>query len=256
MTDPDRDPTKRRGKPSRLRLDQLVVDLGLAPSRSQARSLIMMGRVLVDGVKVCKAGVSVPSTSSLRVLDDGRRYVSRGGLKLARAIESFQVEVEGLVALDVGASTGGFTDCLLEAGATRVYAVDVGYGQLHWRLRNDPRVVVMERTNIRHLHRLPEDAEIAVIDVSFISLSLVLPAVKGLLADAGEIVALVKPQFEAGRDKVARGGVVRDPVVRRGAIERVLEVARELGFEVLGGVDSPIRGPKGNLEHLVYLRLS
>ncbi len=239
----------------RERLDRLLVDRGLVASRQQAQRAIRAGQVTVDGRVVDKPGHPVPVEADIR-LKEPPRYVSRGGLKLEAALDTFGLDVEGRVAVDVGASTGGFTDCLLQRGAARVYAVDVGYGQLAWKLRQDPRVVVLERTNIRHLERLPEGAlaDLAVIDTSFIGLERVLPATLRLLRPQADLVVLVKPQFEAGPDKVGKGGVVRDPRVHREVLERVVALARELGLEVAGLRASPLLGPAGNVEFLLWLR--
>jgi len=234
------------------RLDLLLVEQGLAPSREQARRLIMAGEVRVDGQVSDKPGRSVSREARVEVLA-AARYVGRGGLKLEEALARFDVAVEGIVAADFGASTGGFTDCLLQAGAARVYALDVGYGQLAWKLRQDPRVVVMERTNVRYLESLPEPVDLVTIDVSFISLRLVLPAALRVLSGSGQVIALIKPQFEAGREQVGKGGVVRDRKVHRQVLLEVLEAARELGLVPLGLVPSPLRGPAGNVEFLAHL---
>jgi len=241
-------------KTKKGRLDGLLVELGLAESRERARALILAGRVRVDGRPADKAGAAVPAGARVEVVAP-LPFVSRGGIKLRAALEAFGVRPAGRVALDVGASTGGFTDCLLQAGASRVYAVDVGFGQLDQRLRRDPRVVVLERTNIRHLGRegLTPGPDLATIDVSFISLALVLPAVAGLLDPPGEVVALVKPQFEVGKGQVGKGGVVRDAAKHRAVLLRVGEAARAAGFEPRGAIPSPILGPKGNREFLMHL---
>lgn len=245
---------------SRTRLDQLLVIRGLAESRTKAQALIAAGAVQVDGQVQTKAGTMVTETSELHVAQP-LPYVSRGGYKLARALEVFQLDPSGLVVLDVGAATGGFTDVLLQHGAAHVYAVDVGYGVLDWRLRQDARVTVLERTNIRHLTALPPSvspdrllADCATIDVSFISLRLVLPAVQRLIVPTGWIVALIKPQFEAGRRDVGTGGVVRDPAVHRRVLVSVLEFAADLGLHPTGLTRSPITGPAGNVEFLALLR--
>jgi len=235
------------------RLDVLLVERGLVESRERGKRLIMAGQVLVEGRVVDKPGARVPVDADIR-LRARLPYVSRGGIKLAAALEAFGVDVEGAVAADVGASTGGFTDCLLQRGARRVYAIDVGYGQLAWRLRRDPRVVVMERTNVRYLDSLPEPIDLATVDVSFISLELVLPKVMGWLKPGGEIIALIKPQFEAGREKVGKGGVVRDPQVHRAVLRKILGWAVDHGLVVRGLIPSPIKGPAGNVEFLVHLR--
>jgi 23S rRNA (cytidine1920-2'-O)/16S rRNA (cytidine1409-2'-O)-methyltransferase len=237
------------------RLDKLMVERGLAQSRERARSLILAGRVLVGDLVVDKPGTPVRSDLKIRLKGEDIPYVSRGGLKMARALEVFAVRVAGRIAIDVGASTGGFTDCLLQHGAALVYAVDVGYGQLAWKLRQDPRVVSMERTNIRHLEpgQLPERPSLAVIDASFISLEKVLPPTLALLADEAEIIALIKPQFEVGRGEVGKGGVVRDAAKQAAVIERIRLLATSLGCRVLGETESPILGPKGNREFLIWL---
>lgn len=241
---------------SKERLDKLLLDRGLAPSRERARALIMAGQVVVNDHAADKAGQPVALDADIRIKGDILPYVSRGGLKLEKALDEFDIDVTGLVVLDVGASTGGFTDCLLQRGATKVYAVDVGYGQLAWKLRQDPRVVNMEKTNIRYLtaDKLAEPPELAVIDASFISLDKVLPATIGLLGRGGCLVALIKPQFEVGRGEVGKGGVVRDPVKHRQVVESVQSLAESLALEVLGVTESPILGPKGNREFLIYLR--
>lgn len=237
-----------------MRLDVLLLERGLAESRERARALILAGGVRVEGRRADKPGAAVAADARVEV-EAPLPFVSRGGVKLRAALEAFGVRASGRVALDVGASTGGFTDCLLKAGASRVYAVDVGYGQLAARLRADPRVVVLDRTNIRHLRReaLEPPPDLAVIDVSFISLALVLPAVAGLLEPPGEVVALVKPQFEVGKGQVGKGGVVRDPAKHRAVLVRVGQAAREAGFEPRALIPSPLLGPKGNREFFVYL---
>ncbi|HHX43013.1 MAG TPA: TlyA family RNA methyltransferase [Chloroflexi bacterium] len=236
------------------RLDLLLHRRGLAPSREKARRLILAGQVFVDGRRVDKAGAQVDPSADI-VVRQGMPYVSRGGLKLEHALHAFGIDPRGLVAADVGASTGGFTDCLLQHGAERVYAIDVGYGQLDWGLRQDPRVVVMERTNARHLEALPEAVALVTIDVSFISLTRILPQVHRWLAPDGEVVALVKPQFEAGPERVGKGGVVRDRGVHRDVLQTTLTWAQGNGWRVLGVTRSPITGPKGNVEFLVWLRV-
>ncbi len=240
---------------SGVRLDRLLVDRGLAPSRERAHRLILAGEVLVGDRPATKPGSVVAADAPLRLRAPASAYVSRGGEKLAGALDAFGLDVAGLVALDVGASTGGFTDCLLRRGARRVIAVDVGYGQLAWALRQDPRVVMLERTNARHLEpsALPETPELATIDVSFISLTLVLPAVAATLAPAGAVVALVKPQFEAGRGQVGKGGVVRDPAIRAAAVARVRQAAAALGLRACGEAESVLPGPKGNREVFLWL---
>jgi 23S rRNA (cytidine1920-2'-O)/16S rRNA (cytidine1409-2'-O)-methyltransferase len=237
----------------RRRLDAAVVERGLAESRARAQALILGGGVTVDGTVVTKPANPVTDEAQIALVREPMPYVSRGGLKLRHALDAFAVRIEDAIVLDVGASTGGFTDVVLQAGARRVYAIDVGYGQLAWTLRNDNRVVVMERTNIRHLTTLPEQADLAVIDTSFISLTLVLPPVAALLKEDGEVVALIKPQFEAGKGRVGRGGVVRDPAIWREVLIAVLTFAHETRWEVVGLTRSPIRGPAGNVEFLVHL---
>lgn len=237
---------------AKRRLDTLLVERGLVESRARAQSLILAGKVKVDGQVAHKAGKKVPADAEI-ALEEALPYVSRGGLKLVEALNRFQLDVSGLVCADVGASTGGFTDCLLQHGAAKVYAIDVGYGQLAWELRQDPRVVVLERTNIRYLESLPEPIDLATIDVSFISLELVLPPVISLLRPEGQIVALVKPQFEAGREQVGKGGVVKDPEVHRQVLHKVAKVAQDLGLRILGLISSPLLGPAGNVEFFIYL---
>ncbi|HVB97021.1 MAG TPA: TlyA family RNA methyltransferase [Chloroflexota bacterium] len=239
----------------KIRIDSLLVERGLSESRERARGVILAGDVRVNGQVVTKPGTSVPADAELAVTQPPP-YVSRGGFKLAHALDSFGLDVSGQVVLDVGASTGGFTDVLLQARASRVYAIDVGYGQLAWRLRQDPRVVVMDRTNIRHVTDLPERADGAVVDVAFISLTVVLTPIEHLLKPDGWIVALVKPQFEAGRSRVGKGGVVRDPEVHREVLEHVLIHASQVGLKIGGCTPSPILGPAGNREFLVLLRKS
>jgi 23S rRNA (cytidine1920-2'-O)/16S rRNA (cytidine1409-2'-O)-methyltransferase len=238
---------------TKIRLDALVHQRGLAESREKARRLILAGQVLVDGQVLDKAGRQVDELVEVEVRH-GLPYVGRGGLKLAEALDAFEIDPHGRVVADVGASTGGFTDCLLQRGAVRVYAIDVGYGQLHWDLRQDPRVVVMERTNARYLEELPEPIDLVVIDVSFISLRLILPMVKRWLNPEGDVVALVKPQFEAGADAVGKGGVVRDVNTHREVLRDILGWASEEGWVVAGLMPSPITGAKGNIEFLAWLR--
>lgn len=233
-------------------MDVLVVERGLVESRERGKRLIMAGQVLVDGRVVDKPGMQVAVGGDIR-LRAKLPYVSRGGLKLEAALDSFAVQVAGAVAADVGASTGGFTDCLLQRGARKVYAIDVGYGQLAWRLRQDPRVVVMERINVRYLERLPEPVDLAAVDVSFISLELVLPIVTGWLEPAGDIIALIKPQFEAGRAEVGRGGVVKDSEVHRAVLGKILGWVLDHGLAVRGLMASPLKGPAGNVEFLAHL---
>lgn len=233
-------------------LDLLLVERGLVDSRATAQRLILAGKVWVDGELARKPGQMVTGDAEIS-LEEEPPYVSRGGVKLEEALRRFRVEVEGLVCADVGASTGGFTDCLLQRGAAKVYAIDVGYGQLAWRLRQDPRVVAIERKNIRYLKSLPEPIDLATIDVSFISLELVLPTVSKLLKPHGQIIALVKPQFEAGREQVGKGGVVKEREVHRQVLLRVADVAQKLGLSVLGLIPSPLLGPAGNEEFFIHL---
>jgi len=246
----------RKVRASRDRLDRALVARGLAESREQARRLILAGAVRVDGRLADKQATLVSADAAIEIAAWQDPYVSRGGLKLAAALDAFRIDPTGLIAMDVGASTGGFTDCLLQRGARRVYAVDVGYGQLDWRLRGDPRVVVLERKNIRYLEpgAVPEAIHLAVVDVSFISLALVLPCVIRFLAPQARVVALVKPQFEVGRGQVGRGGIVRDDTKRRAVTEKILACAAPLGLSALGTMDSPIPGQKGNREILVAWR--
>ncbi len=234
------------------RLDILLVERGLAETREKGRRLIMAGEVRVDGQVVDRPGATVPADAALEVTGPPR-FVSRGGEKLEAALDAFGLEVTGLVAADVGASTGGFTDCLLQRGVARVYAIDVGYGQLDYRLRHDTRVVVMERTNARYLTALPEPVDLVTVDVSFISLTLILPvAQKWLKPMSAGIVALIKPQFEAGREQVGKGGVVKDPEVHRAVLVRLLSWAEEHGLGLRGLMRSPLRGPAGNVEFLAW----
>jgi len=240
----------------KIRLDVLLTERGLQESRQKAQATIMSGQVFVNGQRVDKPGTSVPGGAEVEIRGGGLKYVSRGGLKLEKAMASFPITLTGAVCADIGASTGGFTDCMLQNGARKVYAVDVGYGQFAWKLRTDPRVVCMERTNARFLthEQIPDELDFSSVDVSFISLKLILPALSGLLREGGEAVCLVKPQFEAGREKVGKKGVVRDPEVHREVLEHFLEYAKENNFTVLGMTYSPIRGPEGNIEYLGYLR--
>ena len=238
------------------RLDVLLVKRNLAESREKAKALIMSGIVYVSGQKEDKAGTTFEETAPIEVRGSTLKYVSRGGLKLEKAMDCFGVRLDGKICMDVGASTGGFTDCMLQNGAVKVYSVDVGHGQLAWKLRNDERVVCMEKTNIRYV--TPEDIAdpigFASIDVSFISLTKVLGPVKALLEDNGQIVCLIKPQFEAGREKVGKKGVVREPAVHLEVIDMVIDYALSIGFEALNLEFSPIKGPEGNIEYLLYLQ--
>ena len=240
------------------RLDILVTERGLAESREKAKTLIMAGQVYVDGQKADKPGDTFSEDAAVEVRGKGLPYVSRGGLKLEKAMREFGLQLQGRTCMDIGASTGGFTDCMLQNGAQRVYSVDVGYGQLAWSLRTDPRVVNLERTNARYLtqEQVPEEIGFFSVDVSFISLTLILPAVRPLLAEHGQAVCLIKPQFEAGRKKVGKKGVVRDKAVHEEVIEKIRSFALENGFSVLGLTFSPVKGPEGNIEYLIYLERS
>ncbi len=238
------------------RLDVLLCNMGLAPSREKAKAIIMAGQVYVNGQKEDKAGSMFDIYSPIEVKGSTLKYVSRGGLKLEKSIQNFHVELDGKVCMDVGASTGGFTDCMLQNGAVKVYAVDVGHGQLDWKLRNDERVVCMEKTNIRYIlpEHLQELVQFASIDVSFISLTKVLEPVRNVLTDRGQIVCLIKPQFEAGREKVGKKGVVREKSTHMEVIETVIAYAQSIGFGILNLEFSPIKGPEGNIEYLLYLQ--
>lgn len=240
---------------ARTRLDKLLVDRGLVPSRDRAQRLILAGLVYVAGQRVDKPGHNVPSGAVVEVRGDDIPFVSRGGVKLAGALDAFRIDVRGRVAADIGASTGGFTDCLLQRGAARVYAIDVGYGQLAWRLRSDPRVVLFERTNIRHFdpHLIPEPVDLVVIDVSFISLQLVLPAIVPLLASQATVLPMVKPQFEVGRGQVGKGGVVRDPGLQSDAVAAIRRAAEANELDFVASCESPLRGPNGNREFFLHL---
>jgi 23S rRNA (cytidine1920-2'-O)/16S rRNA (cytidine1409-2'-O)-methyltransferase len=240
------------------RADVLLVSRGLAESRERARALILAGRVYRGELRVEKAGEKLPPDTALEVRGELHPYVSRGGVKLAGALDSFGVSVAGRAAADFGASTGGFTDCLLRRGAAKVYAIDVGYGQLHPKLRNDPRVVVMERTNARHLRQgsLPEAVDLVVVDASFIGLEKLLPAARAILSSEGEILGMVKPQFQVGPERLSRGGVVRDDALRREAVDEVARAAAALGLEEVARVDAAIAGPRGNVECFLRLRPS
>lgn len=237
----------------KIRLDLLLVERGLAESRAKAQAIIMAGQARVNGQVVNKASAAF-AESVILTIDAGPRFVSRGGEKLLGALAAFPVNVAGMTAVDVGASTGGFTDCLLQHGAAKVYAIDVGKGILHWKLRNDPRVVVMEETNARHVERLPEPVTLVTIDASFISLKVLLPVVQAWLEAPGDVIALVKPQFEAGRQEVRRGkGVIRNAEVHRSVLQEVLAFAQAQGFGLRGLLRSPLLGPKGNTEFLAWL---
>ena len=239
------------------RLDALLTARGLFESRAKAQAAIMAGQILVNEQKIDKPGTQVTEDAKIRILGDKLPFVSRGGLKLAKALKIFSISVEGKVVADIGASTGGFTDCALQNGAAKVYAIDVGYGQLAWKLRNDERVVNMERTNVRYLKKeqLAEMVDAATIDVAFISLDKVLPAVHKILKANGFVIALIKPQFEAGKENVGKKGVVRDPKVHEAVINNVISFAKNEGFGIAGLEFSPIKGPEGNIEYLLYLTL-
>ncbi len=240
------------------RADVLLVEQGFFETRQKAQAVIMAGQVFADGKRVDKAGAALHSDVELTVKGQALPFVSRGGLKLERALDYFQIDLTDAIAIDAGASTGGFTDCMLKRGAAKVYAVDVGYGQLAWSLRSDPRVVSMERTNVRYLTReqIPEPLDFATVDVSFISLKLILPALRPLLREEGQVVCLVKPQFEAGKEKIGKKGVVRDPAVHLEVLEQFLLHAEESGFFVKNMTYSPVRGPEGNIEYLGHLVIS
>ena len=240
------------------RLDILVVEKNIAESREKAKALIMAGSIFVNGQREDKPGSTFEDTVEIVLHGNTLKYVSRGGLKLEKAMECFGAQLEGKVCMDVGASTGGFTDCMLQNGAVKVYSVDVGYGQLAWKLRNDPRVVCMEKTNIRYVppEDIAEPVAFASIDVSFISLTKVLGPVKELLTEDGEIVCLIKPQFEAGREKVGKKGVVREKSTHREVIHKVMDYAHEIGFTLLNLEFSPVKGPEGNIEYLLYMTKS
>lgn len=242
-------------KVEKERLDVLLVQQGLATSRELAKAYIMAGNVYVDGQKEDKAGTKVAVNASLEVKGNQMKYVSRGGYKLEKAVDTFGISLDGKICLDIGASTGGFTDCMLQNGASKVYAIDVGYGQFAWKLRNDERVVCLEKTNVRYVthEQVPDEGDFASIDVSFISLTKVLPAVLGVLGEKGQLVCLIKPQFEAGREKVGKKGVVRDINVHKEVIEMIANYVRAQNLGILGLSFSPIKGPEGNIEYLIYL---
>ncbi len=238
------------------RLDVLLVQQGLAESRELAKAYIMAGNVYVDGVKEEKAGTKVPLTAKIEVHGAKMKYVSRGGYKLEKAMQEFSISLTDTICLDIGASTGGFTDCMLQNGAKKVYSIDVGYGQFAWKLRSDPRVVCLEKTNVRYItkEQVPEEADFASIDVSFISLQKVIPPVLAIMQPSARLVCLIKPQFEAGREKVGKKGVVRERSVHLEVIEKILRFAQEIGLGIEALSFSPIKGPEGNIEYLVYLR--
>ncbi len=241
------------------RLDVLLVERGLAETRTKAQAIIMSGLVYVAGQKADKPGISYEENVEMEVRSGGCPYVSRGGLKLEKALRDFGVNPTGYVCSDSGASTGGFTDCLLQQGASKVFAIDVGYGQLDWKIRSDPRVVVMERTNVRYVtpQQLGEPLDLSVVDVSFISLRIVLPVIKTFLKEkTGQVLCLIKPQFEAGKDKVGKKGVVRDPAVHKEVLDDFVTLTKEIGFRILGLTFSPVKGPEGNIEFLAHLTLA
>jgi len=239
------------------RLDVLLVEKGYADSRAKAQAIIMSGQVYVAGQKADKSGISYEETADIEVRGAACPYVSRGGLKLEKALRDFGVDPKGYVCSDSGASTGGFTDCLLQQGARKVFAIDVGYGQLDWKIRSDPRVIVMERTNVRYVtpEQLGEPLDLSVVDVSFISLRIVLPVIKTFLKPSGQVLCLIKPQFEAGKDKVGKKGVVRDPETHKEVLDDFISLVDELGFYILGLTFSPVKGPEGNIEFLAHLTL-
>lgn len=243
-------------KPDKQRLDQLMVARHLATSRERARALIVAGSVLVNGIPAAKPATVVSTDATITLKADDFPYVSRGGLKLEKALQTFPIDLQDAVCLDIGASTGGFTDCLLQNGARKVYAVDVGYGQLAWKLRKDQRVIAIERTNARHISRdtVPELVDYVTIDVSFISLRLIVPAVIPLMKPASGIIALIKPQFEVGKGQVGKGGVVKDGRLHREVISSLRQFFEKLPLQYMGDVPSPIRGPKGNQEFLAFMR--
>ncbi|WP_343252428.1 TlyA family RNA methyltransferase [Ligaoa zhengdingensis] len=238
------------------RLDLAVTELGLTESREKAKTMIMLGRVYVNNQKADKPGMTVSDADQIELRGETLRYVSRGGLKLEKSIPRYGLNLEGAVCMDIGASTGGFTDCMLQNGASKVYSIDVGYGQLAWKLRCDERVVNLERTNFRYVTQkeVPDPIDFASVDVSFISLTLILPVAINLLRPGGEMVCLVKPQFEAGKGRVGKKGVVREPEIHREVIAKVADFAHSIGFSVLGIDYSPIKGPEGNIEYLLYLK--
>jgi 23S rRNA (cytidine1920-2'-O)/16S rRNA (cytidine1409-2'-O)-methyltransferase len=238
----------------KARLDTLLVEKGLAESREKAKALILEGKVLVNNTKVDKAGKLVNKDAELKIIQK-TPYVSRGGLKLEAALKAFNINVKDKIAMDIGASTGGFTDCLLQYGIKKVYAIDVGYGQLAWKLRNNPKVILLEKTNIRYLEKdmIKDKIDIATIDVSFISLLKVIPKIREFLEPSGEVIALIKPQFEVGRKEVGKGGVVRDDTKRQEAVNKIINEVINMGFEVKGTITSPLPGPKGNIEYFIHL---
>ncbi|MBW7573749.1 TlyA family RNA methyltransferase [Caproiciproducens faecalis] len=238
------------------RLDCLLFDRGLAESREKAKAMIMMGNVYIDNQKSDKPGTMLPVDTEIEIRGETMPYVSRGGLKLEKAMAVFPIELKDKITMDIGASTGGFTDCMLQNGAKKVYSIDVGYGQLAWKLRTDPKVVNLERTNVRYItqDQVPDEIDFFSVDVSFISLCLVLPVARNFMAESAQAVCLIKPQFEAGREKVGKKGVVRDPAVHREVIDKIVRFVLEHGFSVLGLTYSPVKGPEGNIEYLIYLQ--
>lgn len=242
----------------KLRLDVALFEKGLCESREKAKALVMAGQVYVNGQKALKAGAVLKETDEIEVRGKQMPFVSRGGLKLQKAVDVFGVKLEDCICMDIGASTGGFTDCMLQHGAKKVFAIDVGYGQLAWKLRTDERVTNLERTNFRYVTReiIPDEIDFASVDVSFISLKLILPVMRGLLKDGGEAVCLIKPQFEAGREKVGKKGVVRDTSVHVEVVEGIYNYVLENGFDVLNLDFSPVKGPEGNIEYLIHLKKS
>lgn len=240
----------------KLRLDELLIKKNLFESRTRAQAAIIAGLILADNQKIEKPGIKVEETAEIRVLGDACPYASRGGIKLEKALADFKVDVNGLATADIGAGTGGFTDCLLKHGARKVYAIDVGYGQLDWKLRNDKRVVVMERKNARDMSAgdLDEKVDLAVMDVSFISILKILPAVRNILKEGGDVITLVKPQFEAGRDEVPKGGVIRNSKVHKKVLDKVKAGTQDLGYKYVGEIQSPITGKDGNIEYFLHLR--
>lgn len=240
------------------RLDILVYEKGFTDSREKAKAVIMAGQVYVDNQKADKCGTAYDENANIEVRGNVQKYVSRGGLKLEKAINNFDLDLNGKTTMDIGASTGGFTDCMLQNGAKKVYSIDVGYGQLAWKLRTDERVVNLERTNMRKVTReqVPDEIDFFSVDVSFISLKLILPVARQLMSQKGEAVCLIKPQFEAGREKVGKKGVVRDPAVHAEVVKAIFDFCLENGFDVLNLDFSPIKGPEGNIEYLIHLRIS
>ena len=241
---------------TKIRLDTAVFEAGYAESREKAKALIMAGQVYVNNQKSDKPGTAIKPDDVLEMRGAAPKYVSRGGLKLEKAVENFGFSLEGKICADIGASTGGFTDCMLQNGAVKVYAIDVGYGQLAWKLRTDERVINLERTNFRYVtnEQIPDPLDFCSVDVSFISLSIIAPVMRTLMKDGGEAVCLIKPQFEAGKEKVGKKGVVRDPDVHEEVVERIFNMMLELGFTVLHLDYSPIKGPEGNIEYLIHIR--